>query len=199
MSNKPLHETQSLGGKANAIIQRKIAIEKYYNNPNICKYCGKIIEVKENEKIPEVRRRKFCNQQCNGKYKKLNNINKENTLKRKSGAIPLIEYRNKISILNKTKGQLFNERTTWQSARSAIQKSARSIYFKYAPNSHCCAKNCKYSLHVDVAHIKAVNEFNNSTLIYEINTPSNLIGLCKIHHWEYDNGYLDLKNIEKNS
>jgi predicted restriction endonuclease len=45
---------------------------------------------------------------------------------------------------------------------------------------------------VEVAHIKAVSNFSEDSLISEINDISNLIGLCPNHHWEYDNGLLDI-------
>ena len=36
---------------------------------------------------------------------------------------------------------------------------------------------------------KAVADFDDGTLVSEIN---NLIALCPNHHWEYDNGLLEL-------
>lgn len=93
-------------------------------------------------------------------------------------------------ILNKTKGELFSDRKNWQSARSSIQKLAREI-FKYYNEKPKCAV-CGYSNHVEVAHIKAVSEFDDNTTIKEINSIDNIIGLCPNHHWEYDNGILKL-------
>lgn len=43
---------------------REESLKMYYENPNICKYCGKIIKVRKNEKISEVRRRSFCDKKC---------------------------------------------------------------------------------------------------------------------------------------
>lgn len=43
-------------------------------------------------------------------------------------------------------------------------------------------KICGYNKHIEVAHIKAVSEFSDSTLISEINDINNLIGLCPNHH-----------------
>lgn len=93
-------------------------------------------------------------------------------------------------LLEKTKGDLFNDRKNWQSARSSIQKIARKTYFENTKEPKCAI--CGYSKHVEVAHIKAVSEFDNNTTIKEINSLSNLIGLCPNHHWEYDNGMLKL-------
>ena len=93
-------------------------------------------------------------------------------------------------VLDKTKGELFEQRKNWQSARSAIQKSARAIYKSFYPKPKCAI--CGYSNCVEVAHIKAVSEFEDETTIREINSIDNLIGLCPNHHWEYDNGILVL-------
>jgi hypothetical protein len=93
-------------------------------------------------------------------------------------------------LLNKTKGELFANRKNWQSARNSIQKNARRIYFENVNNPKCIV--CGYNKHVEVAHIKPVSDFNNNTTIREINSLSNLIGLCPNHHWEYDNGVITI-------
>lgn len=95
-----------------------------------------------------------------------------------------------LDVSNLTKGELFEKRKNWQSARSSIQKHARKIYFDANPLQNCMI--CRYSNHVEVAHIKAVSCFDDSTTIAEINSSSNLIGLCPNHHWEYDNGFLKI-------
>lgn len=89
-----------------------------------------------------------------------------------------------------TKGELFNTRKNWQSARTSIQKGARKIYF--INNINPCCKICGYNNHIEVAHIKAVSEFTEDTPISVINSIENLIGLCPNHHWEYDNGILTI-------
>ena len=94
------------------------------------------------------------------------------------------------SILDKTKQELFENRKNWQSARSTIQKNARSVYFDNTVSPKC--EICGYTHHVEVAHIKPVSGFPESATIREINSIDNLIGLCPNHHWEYDNGILEL-------
>lgn len=94
------------------------------------------------------------------------------------------------SILDKTKGELFSSRKNWQSARSSIRNSANSI-FKKGNSSPKCAI-CGYHHHVEIAHIRAVSDFDETATIREINSIDNLIGLCPNHHWEYDNGILEL-------
>lgn len=95
-----------------------------------------------------------------------------------------------ISLENKTKGELFKNRKNWQSARSAIQKNARKIFFDNTKKYECAI--CGYTNHVEVAHIKAVSEFDDGDTIEIINSIDNLIALCPNHHWEYDNGILKI-------
>ena len=103
-----------------------------------------------------------------------------------------------VPILSVTKGDLFKKRSNWQNARSN-QNSARKIFFKNCLDPKCIVG---YTNHVEVAHIKAVSNFSEDSLISEINDISNLIGLCPNHHWEYDNGLLDISkyiNHENNN
>ena len=93
-------------------------------------------------------------------------------------------------IMNLTKGEVFGRRKNWQSARSSIQKSAREVFFEH--NQHPKCEICGYDKHVEVAHRKAVSDFDDDTTIRDINSIGNLIGLCPNHHWEYDHGILEL-------
>lgn len=89
-----------------------------------------------------------------------------------------------------TKGQLFGSRKNWQSARTAIRKSAQKSFEDSGKPYKCSI--CGYTNHIEIAHIKAVSDFDDDILISEINNPDNLIGLCPNHHWEYDNGLLKI-------
>ena len=93
-------------------------------------------------------------------------------------------------MLDITKGELFKYRKNWQSARTAIQKIARANYFNSNKNPKCHI--CGYDKHVEVAHIKAVSEFEDTATVNEINSVNNLVGLCPNHHWEYDHGLLTI-------
>ena len=97
---------------------------------------------------------------------------------------------NNINVNNLTKQELFEQRYNWQSARSNIQKLARKNYQNSDKPKQCII--CGYDKHYEVAHIKAVCEFDNNALISEINSIDNLIALCPNHHWEYDNNNLDI-------
>ena len=51
---------------------------------------------------------------------------------------------------------------------------------------------CGYDKHYEIAHIKPVSDFEDDALITEINSIDNLIALCPNHHWEFDNGLLNI-------
>lgn len=55
---------QSAGGKASAIIQRQKSLEDYYNKPNYCLFCNKLISVPWQSKVAEIKKKKFCNRSC---------------------------------------------------------------------------------------------------------------------------------------
>ena len=199
---------QSAGGKVMAVQQREIAVAKYYSNPNICKGCGSIIEIKEMEKVHSVKHRKFHNQSCAAIYNNAHRILKikEKMDKRRlcpdCGQIKIDDrsdvcqqcYRilnGKLNSLGKlTKAEIFNKRTNYQSARSSIRAWAQEVYMK-SDKPKCCHV-CKYTLHFDVCHIKKVSEFPDDALISEINAIDNLIALCPNHHWEFDHNLLKL-------
>lgn len=48
--------------------QREKSLKEYYENPNRCLHCNKIIEVKENKKVSVVRKKKFCNSSCSASF-----------------------------------------------------------------------------------------------------------------------------------
>jgi len=94
------------------------------------------------------------------------------------------------SILEKTKGELLLNRKNYQSYRSTIRKLAEKTYKDNNLTCECAV--CGYNKHIEIAHIKAVADFDDNATIAEINDIDNLIGLCPNHHWEFDNGLLDI-------
>lgn len=102
------------------------------------------------------------------------------------------------SIINKTKDELFNTRKNWQSARSDIRDHAQKTLINAGIEQKCII--CGYDKHIEVAHIKAVSDFDGSATIAEINDLYNLVPLCPNHHWEFDHNCLskeDLKYIKE--
>lgn len=54
---------------------------------------------------------------------------------------------------------------------------------------------CGYATHVELCHIKGIHEFCSTTSLAEVNDPSNLLVLCRNHHWELDHGILSHKDV----
>ncbi len=178
-------EAAFVGGK----IKRQKALEKYYINPSVCKYCNKIIEPKEGQNLGEVRIKQFCNHTCSASY---NNVNRARKAKPSKPALPKVKF---DRLQQKTKGEIFKIRKNWQSARTEIRRHAVHIYSTH--NTGSCI-NCGYSKHIEICHIKAVSEFEDSTLVTQINDVNNLIGLCPNCHWELDNNIITIEEIKQN-
>lgn len=94
------------------------------------------------------------------------------------------------SILTRTKGEFIRMSKNYQSYRSSVRRLAELIYKNSGKECKCAV--CGYSNHIEVAHIKAISEFDDSVTIAEINSINNLVALCPNHHWEYDNRILKL-------
>lgn len=94
-----------------------------------------------------------------------------------------------------TKGELFSYCKNWQSARTQIRKIAYKSFEESSRPYECAI--CGYNKHIEIAHIKAVSDFDDNATITEINDPKNLVGLCPTHHWEFDNNAMDKENKNK--
>ena len=98
-------------------------------------------------------------------------------------------------IKNITKGQLKEDKNTYQRYRSAIRREAEKVFKENGMDYKCVI--CGYDKHIEIAHIKSVSDFSDSAKISEINNTHNLIALCPNHHWEFDNNKLSDADIEK--
>ena len=205
---------QSAGGRAKG----KIIRDTYIANPNKCLFCQKPILPYKDQKLADVKTKKFCNRSCAAQHnnrlspKRIRfpdgNFQCERCLetlplvRNKTGVrlkrrfcthcerIARIETRGFGVLETKSKRELFDCRPNWQSARSSIRAHANLVFERSKCPSQCFV--CGYSLHVEIAHIKSVSSFPDTALISEINAIANLVGLCPNHHWEYDNDLLRL-------
>lgn len=73
-----------------------------------------------------------------------------------------------------------------------VRALARKKYLSSGLPLKC--KQCGYDYHVDVCHIVDLKAFPQSATVAEVNDLSNLVALCKNHHWEFDTGLLTLSN-----
>lgn len=197
---------QSLGGKVMAKIQRDNAISNYYLNPKLCKNCHKKIEIGPGQKVHDIRKRVFCSLSCNAVYNNTGRIKRHPTERVciKCNNVFIIT-RNDTGYFSKnkrcpacldssiietrTKKEIFEICSSWQSARTTIRRHASKIYAKN--NKPKCCAICGYHKHYDISHLKSVSDFSENSLITEINDINNLIALCPTHHWEYDHDALD--------
>lgn len=83
----------------------------------------------------------------------------------------------------------YNGKKMYEIVRSRIRKRNINIL-----KDQCC-QNCAYSKHVEICHIKPVASFELDTPIDIINSPDNILYLCRNCHWEFDNNLLDIKNL----
>jgi len=84
------------------------------------------------------------------------------------------EYRNKISVSGK--------HPSWLHSHVRLFAGRWLKELKEKP----CAF-CGYDKFVELAHIKAVKDFDDAALMGDVNHLSNVIQLCPNCHWEFDN------------
>lgn len=65
-----------------------------------------------------------------------------------------------------------------------MRDNARRVYKRSDRPKRCVV--CGYDKHYDVAHIRGISDWPLTALISEVNCLSNLVALCKNHHWEFD-------------
>lgn len=179
----------------------KATIE-YYNNPNYCLECGNLIEITGAPN--EARKKKFCNHSCAAIY---NNKEYPKRFKSEDRFCSICgEQKNRESEMCKFCRKALATEKRYQTpvknfvyegnARvkySQIRKMARQFIELWEIPLICRA--CGYDTHVQVCHIKPIAVFEEAGRIIDVNNPSNLICLCPNHHWELDNGYIEIGSI----
>jgi hypothetical protein len=85
-----------------------------------------------------------------------------------------------------TKGEIKKVVGGYRFWQPYIGKRARKTY-KESGRSYVC-HNCGYSRHVEICHIRDVNDFPDTALVSEINNINNLTALCRNCHWVFDHG-----------
>lgn len=110
----------------------------------------------------------------------------------------LDEYKNSEDYKNSTIGEYRNiqsvsgKHPSW--LHSHIRNFARS-WLKELRLKACAF--CGYEKHVELAHIKAVSDFEDTALLKEVNSIDNVIQLCPNCHWEFDNLPRDKKFLSR--
>jgi DNA-directed RNA polymerase subunit M/transcription elongation factor TFIIS len=101
-------------------------------------------------------------------------------------SLHLREYKSSVQYKEMTIGEYRNinidKHPSWK--HSSIRNFARS-WFKHLRDKPCSF--CGYDKHVELAHIKAITDFDDSALLKDVNSEDNIIQLCPNCHWEFDN------------
>lgn len=79
------------------------------------------------------------------------------------------------------------------SSKSAHIRGLANSWFKHLKLLPCA--NCNYPKHVELCHIKAISEFDENSLLREVNSIENIIQLCPNCHWELDNDLIKIEDI----
>lgn len=182
---------------------------QYNLNPKICPNCKIKIDYFSRENT-------FCSRRCSAQH--FNKINKtHNRLKQRKCQIcdkifiPDSSSVSKIKC-NNCKGPSAKEKKlklqnkTIEEYYSTIKWKAKHPQYKWNHIRILCKRwnsnlrlqpcqVCKYSKHIELAHIKAVSSFKETVTLGEINHPNNILCLCPNHHWEFDKELLKLENI----
>ena len=142
------------------------------------RFCSKSCAAKfNNKKFPKRKLAKICTK-CENLVKShrhtLCSIHFEEYRERFKNDKTLKEYREKASVSGK--------HPSWINAH--VRGFARS-WLKHLTDRPCA--KCGYELHVELAHIKGLSEFDENTLLSEVNSENNVIQLCPNCHWEFDN------------
>ena len=137
----------------------------------------------------------FCSSSCAAKYN--NKYSKKRKLSKKCKTCSALIYKCQTycsscwDLLNPNIGEntlgQYKIRSDANRYRS-IRDHARKVMKNNLDKCHICS----YKVHVEVCHIKEINDFSNDTKIKVINDPKNLVCLCRNHHWELDHNILSV-------
>lgn len=138
--------------------------------------------------------KKFCNHSCSSSY---NNSLREKVVNLCEVCGIEINKRNKFCKkhkedrwTHKTIGELRLRYGRAGDQFPIVRWHARKVAKGFGILDKCVV--CGYTNHVETAHRFPLSKYTDDTLIGDINTKDNLIGLCPNHHWEFDHGIIFL-------
>lgn len=167
--------------------------------PTNCSNCGNPLQKKLKEFNNSKTKRFFCNRSCAASFNNKMFPKKHKTSKTVCQICQSeILYGRLFCKIHSPRQQDYSTITYGKLTQSAryqknaiIRQLARKKYMSSKQPKIC--KNCSYSKHVEICHIKAISEFTNNSFISEINDISNLVALCPNCHWEFDNNFLSFE------
>lgn len=187
---------------------REESLRLYYSNPNHCLYCGRIIEVLDNQRVSDVRRKKFCNRSCAASY---NNKGVTRNAKvsedkicprcgafKSKGAELCKSCRTQVDdVGNRFLGSYISGSKYLSSKCQEIRRHARRVIEDSNREKVCqYCHNHEFDEILEVHHLKGILQFDEDTLIKEINSEDNLVWLCPNHHAMLEKGLIKLDNTE---
>lgn len=95
----------------------------------------------------------------------------------------------RVPIGKMTKGELIRM-YGYSGAQSRIRRHSRDVFHTLNLPLKCFV--CEYPTFVEIAHLRPVSDFGESTIVEAINDTKNLVPLCPNHHKEYDAGIIEL-------
>ena len=170
-------------------MNREEALQKYYESPNICRNCGRTIEVRDSENPADTRKKKFCSSSCAATFN--NRLHPKRSKTEKSKVIV------RESIKEKTLGYYTKGNKYLSSKLTSIRLDAKRTLLRSGVEKTCAyCKQHEFDSIVEVHHLKGILEFSDDTKIGEINHPSNLIWLCPNHHIMLEKGMIKLQGMQ---
>jgi len=158
-----------------------------------CKHCNK-----------ETTNPKFCSRSCSVSVSNKTKPKRERTLNSCLDCGTPVYLRKYCKICFKTNFRRDYENTALSELRTAsgsrnsyqtiVRHHARRVASTAGYLRECTI--CGYSHQVDCAHIRPVADFPPEALLSEVNSISNLSGLCPNHHWELDHGVLSQDQLK---
>ena len=73
---------------------------------------------------------------------------------------------------------------------TGVRSHARTVYAASGRPKQCAV--CGYDKHVEICHIREISAFPPETPVTVVNDLANLVALCPNHHWELDNGLIQM-------
>lgn len=136
---------------------------------------------------------KFCSRSCAAKYN-----NKRTDINRRRPEGLCFDCQTPISTRvercedckNKIKSKRILDKTSNSNLgkNPCIRQDSRRTYILSGRTLACIL--CGYATYVEICHIKDIRSYPDGTSYLVINNNSNLIALCRNHHWEFDNNLL---------
>jgi hypothetical protein len=181
---------QSAGGKSRGIIQRIEAIDRYYKNPKICKFCGFVIDIGPEEKCSAIRRKQFCDSSCCAKYGNEHRKKKVYSCRHCGCDILGCERKSCDECIDARK-DIVGKKRKKDSNKREIYNHSRRVF-----RGGACER-CGYSVFTEACHVTPIRSFPGTAMVSEINDNENVLSLCPNCHWEFDHKMFFINDISR--